>query len=67
MGQHKRNPNCILAREGKLPPRKRKLSRRESDRRFRELVAMKFVEAVAPIGSYDYQKELLHTYLKGDF
>lgn len=33
MGQHKYNPNCQLAREGKLPPKPEKMSKRESERR----------------------------------
>ena len=32
MGQHKYNPNCQLAREGKLPPKPKKMSKRESER-----------------------------------
>lgn len=32
MGQHKYNPNCQLAREGKLPPKPKKLSKRQRDR-----------------------------------
>lgn len=32
MGQHKYNPNCQLARDGKLPPKPKKLSKRESER-----------------------------------
>ena len=32
MGQHKYNPNCQLAREGKLPPKPKKLSKREQER-----------------------------------
>lgn len=32
MGQHKHNPNCQLAREGKLPPKPKKMSKRESER-----------------------------------
>ena len=34
MGQHKHNPNCQLAREGKLPPKPQKMSKRESERLF---------------------------------
>lgn len=34
MGQHKYNPNCQLAREGKLPPKPKKMSKRQSDRLF---------------------------------
>ena len=37
MGQHKHNPNCQLAREGKLPPKPKKMSKREQER---ELYAM---------------------------
>ena len=32
MGQHKYNPNCQLAREGKLAPKPKKLSKRQRDR-----------------------------------
>lgn len=32
MGQHKYNPNCQLAREGKLPPKPKKMSKREEER-----------------------------------
>ena len=32
MGQHKHNPNCQLAREGKLPPKPKKMSKRERER-----------------------------------
>ena len=32
MGQHKYNPNCQLAREGKLPPKPPKMSKRQSER-----------------------------------
>lgn len=32
MGQHKYNPNCQLAKEGKLPPKPKKLSKRQRDR-----------------------------------
>jgi len=32
MGQHKYNPNCQLAKEGKLPPKPKNMSKREIDR-----------------------------------
>lgn len=32
MGQHKYNPNCQLAKEGKLLPKPKKISKRERDR-----------------------------------
>jgi hypothetical protein len=34
MGQHKHNPNCQLAREGKLPQKPERMSKRESERLF---------------------------------
>lgn len=37
MGQHKHNPNCKLAKEGKLTPKQRRKSKRETER---ELYAM---------------------------
>ena len=37
MGQHKYNPNCQLAMEGKLPPKPPKMSKRQLKR---ELYAM---------------------------
>ena len=37
MGQHKYNPNCQLAKEGKLPPKPQKMSKRQQER---ELYAM---------------------------
>lgn len=32
MGEHKYNPTAIAAREGKLPPKKKPISKRERDR-----------------------------------
>lgn len=32
MGEHKHNPTAIAAREGKLPPKKKKMSKRERER-----------------------------------
>ena len=32
MGQHKYNPNCQLAKEGKLPPKPKKMGKREAER-----------------------------------
>ena len=32
MGQHKHNPNCKLAKEGKLPPKQRRKVKRETER-----------------------------------
>lgn len=32
MGEHKHNPTVIAAREGKLPPKKKPISKRERER-----------------------------------
>lgn len=32
MGQHKYNPKCQLAKEGKLPPKPKKMGKREAER-----------------------------------
>ena len=32
MGEHKHNPTAIAAREGKLPPKKKPISKRERNR-----------------------------------
>lgn len=32
MGEHKHNPNCELAKSGQLPPKPKKMSKRERDR-----------------------------------
>ena len=37
MGQHKYNPNCQLAKEGKLPPKPKNMSKREIERRLYEI------------------------------
>lgn len=36
MGQHKYNPNVQLVKEGKLPPKAPKISKRERERFIRE-------------------------------
>ena len=38
MGQHKYNPTAILAKEGKLPPKPKKLSAAETRRELRGMV-----------------------------
>ncbi len=44
MGQHKTNPNCQLAKDGQLPPRKEKLTKREMERRMHEAVEKYLIE-----------------------
>lgn len=50
MGQHKYNPNCQLALEGKLPPKPPKMSKRERDRllyaKCQEILLRPMVEAI---------------------
>ena len=43
MGQHKYNPNCQLAREGKLPPKPKKMSKREAERQLYAMCAEVFI------------------------
>lgn len=48
MGQHKYNPNCQLAREGKLPPKPKKLSKRQ-----REQLLMRMIYERTGIGAIE--------------
>ena len=38
MGEHKYNPNCQLAKEGKLPPKPNRMSKREERRQLMQIV-----------------------------
>ena len=38
MGQHKYNTNCQLAREGKLPPKPKKMSKRQRERLLMQMI-----------------------------
>lgn len=38
MGQHKRNPTAIAAANGELPPKPKKLSKRESERLLKGMI-----------------------------
>lgn len=44
MGQHKHNPVAIAAAHGKLPPKKRGLSKRERDSRIHAFVRRRLAE-----------------------
>lgn len=44
MGQHKHNPVAIAAAHGKLPPKKKGLSKRQMDNRLRAFVRLKLAE-----------------------
>lgn len=62
MGQHKYNPNCQLAREGKLPPKPKKLSKRQQERLLmaliRERTGIGAIERALGIDSYTEAKQL---------
>lgn len=38
MGQHKHNPNCKLAEQGLLPPKPKRLGKREHERRIHQCI-----------------------------
>lgn len=62
MGQHKYNPNCQLAREGKLPPKPKKLSKRQRDRMLMKMVYEKtgigVIERMLGINSFAEAEEM---------
>lgn len=57
MGQHKYNPNCQLAREGKLPPKPKKMSKRQRDRALMRMIVevsgMGAIQRYMGINSYN--------------
>lgn len=57
MGQHKYNPNCQLAAEGKLPPKPKKMSKRQQERFLMKLIYEKMgigaIERAVGINSYN--------------
>lgn len=62
MGQHKYNPTAIAAKEGKLPPKPQKKSKRQRDAELYNAVenAMRKVVGVAP-------SDLVATYTNGRY
>lgn len=64
MGQHKYNPNCQLAREGKLPPKPKKMSKREAERQLyamcAEVLYKPLVEAYVKMQDEEYAEKCLH-------
>jgi hypothetical protein len=60
MGQHKYNPNCKLAREGKLPPKPKKMGKREAERllyaKCQEILYKPLVDAYEKMQETDYYK-----------
>lgn len=62
MGQHKYNPTAIAAKEGRLPPKPQKKSKRQQDIELYNAVenAMRKVVGVAP-------SDLVDTYTDGRY
>ena len=60
MGQHKYNPNCQLAREGKLPPKPKRMGKRESERLLyamcQEILCRPLVNAYAKMKQQEYEE-----------
>lgn len=70
MGQHKYNPNCQLAREGKLPERPAKKSKRQLERElfstcYDFLIGTSGLGRALAAGGVDmrqHKKEMVETY-----
>ena len=62
MGQQKHNPNCQLARDGKLPQKQKNLSKREQERllyaMIREKTGIGRIERMLGINSYEEARQL---------
>ena len=60
MGQHKHNPTAIAAAKGELPPKPKKMSKRESERLFyakcQEILYKHLIDAYEKIQETDYYK-----------
>ena len=44
MGEHKRNPNCQLAKDGRLPPKVKTMGKRETERYIQAMCLAKMAE-----------------------
>ena len=62
MGQHKHNTNCQLARDGKLPPKPKKLSKREQERLLYAMILERTgigrIERMLGVNSYEEAKQI---------
>ena len=62
MGEHKHNPNCQLAKEGKLPPKPKRMSKRQRDGLLMAMVYEKTgigtIERALGINSYKEAEEM---------
>ena len=60
MGQHKYNPNCQLAKEGKLPPKPKKMGKREAERMLyaecQRILYKPLIDAYEKMQETDYYK-----------
>lgn len=60
MGQHKYNPTAIAAKNGELPPKPKKMSKRESERllyaKCAEILYKPLIEAYEKMQETDYYK-----------
>ena len=60
MGQHKYNPTAIAAKNGELPPKPKKMSKRESERllyaKCAEILYKPLIEAYDKMQETDYYK-----------
>lgn len=62
MGQHKYNPNCQLAKEGKLPHKPKKLSKRQQQRLLMAMIyertGIGSIQRALGINSHEEAKEM---------
>ena len=62
MGQHKYNPNCQLAKEGKLPPKPKKMSKRQMERMMMRMIYEKTglaaIERAVGLNSFKEAEEM---------
>ncbi len=69
MGQHKYNPNCKLAAEGKLPPKPKKLSKRQRERLLMAMIyeksGMGAIERAVGINSFKEADEMADLLRRG--
>lgn len=60
MGQHKHNPTAIAAKNGELPPKPKKMGKRESERllyaKCAEILYKPLIEAYEKMQETDYYK-----------
>lgn len=63
MGQHKHNPTAIAAAKGELPPKAKKMSKRESERLFyakcQEILYKPLVDAYVKMQDEEYADKCL--------